>query len=485
MTTWHLKHERHGTTPWAVQSEALRRANGRDRYGYWLEQGLGKTSLALNEFVGRDDVNCLVIICPQSFKQDWALAPEEWGIGFIQTLVWPFDDRYAYNDETPPFLLCVFNYEAVRWSQRGERGFAALELLLTTRRCMLVIDESKAIGNPSSGTTKGILRLVKHARVVRELNGTPITESVMDYWGQLRALGEFDGWNPVNFKNRFAVRGGYFNRQILRGEAGINPDHAAELAAIIDGCTFRALKKDWRKDLPPQVNQTVHLEMTDNQKRHYQTMMEEFYAEVAEDENITAELVLTQLDKLRQISSCLLLDGGKVHLLETPEKNPKIKATLEIVSSGMGKAIVVHYYKQSGDALFEAFGKEGFNPARIGGGQSPEEVRREKDRFNDDPTCRVLVGQEVATARGHTLLGSTGNDRCNRIIFYENHFGLYWREQMKDRNHRGEQDQTCWLIDLVCSPIDQIVVDGLIQKKGAADMMDRIVETVRNNRRMK
>lgn len=470
---WHLKHALHGDRPWAVQAEAMRRSAGRGRYGWFLEQGLGKTPLTLNEFVDRDDVQCLVVICPQSFKQDWVLAPAEWGIPFLLSCSWP--NMYREN-------LCnvfVFNFEAVRWSKRGERGYAAVERLLKSRPCMLVIDESKAIGNPSSGTTKGILQLVKYARVVRILNGTPMTESVMDYFGQLRALGELNGVNPVNFRKRYAVMGGYFNRQIVRGEEGIK--NGDELAAIIDRCAFRALKKDWRKDLPPQVSKTVHVEMTDNQKKHYATMMEEFYASISEDENVTAELVLTQLDKCRQISSCILLDQGKVYEIEKTKDNPKIQATLEVLSSGMGKAIIVHYYKQSGDALFEACREAGFNPARIAGGMAPEATRAEKDRFNNDPSCRVLVGQEVATARGHTLIGQKG-DRCSRILFYENHFGLYWREQIKDRNHRGDQDETCWLIDFVSSPIEQVIVDGLQQKKGAADLMDRLVETVRKQK---
>lgn len=457
----------------------MRRSAGRDRYGWFLEQGLGKTSLALNEFVDRDDVDCLVVVCPQSFKIDWCLTPSEWGSGFVQCGMWPKDPLPTKSGSIHIPALYVFNYEAIRWSKRGERGYKALELILRSRPCMLVIDESKAIGNPSSGTTKGILQLVKYAKVVRILNGTPMTESVIDYYGQLRALGELDGVNPVNFRKRYAVMGGYFNRQVLRGEEGIK--NGDELAAIIDRCAFRALKKDWRKDLPPQINKIVHVEMTDNQKKHYGTMMEEFYAAVSEDDNVTAELVLTQLDKCRQISSCLLLDGDKRYEIEPPEKNPKLQATLEVLQTGMGKAIVVHYYRQSGDALFEACRKARLNPARIAGGVAPEATRAEKDRFNNDASCRVLIGQEVATARGHTLIGQRG-DRCNRILFYENHFGLYWREQIKDRNHRGDQDETCWLIDFVGSPIEQVIVDGLQQKKGAADLMDRLVDVVRQQK---
>jgi hypothetical protein len=478
MSGWHLRHQQWGGVPWAVQSEALRRAAGRDRYGYWLECGLGKTALVLNEFIDRDDVDCLVVIAPNSFCEDWRLAAAEWGVGFIAAGSWPRRDPVPDAGSGP--ALYVFNYEAVRWSRRGERGFAAAQQLLRRRRCLLVIDESKAVGNPTSFTTKGVLELVKDARLVRALNGTPMTESVMDYWGQLRVLGELEGCNPVAFRSRYAVRGGYMGKQILRGEAGINPERAAELGQVLERCSFRALKADWRKDLPPQISKILPVEMTDNQIRHYQTMMEEFYAEVTDEGLVTAEIVLTQLDKLRQISSCLLLDGKARYQIEAPADNPKIQAVLEVVRSGLDKAIIVYFYQESGNALFEICRQAGLDPARIAGGMTPAAVRAEKDRFNNDPACRVLIGQQVATARGHTLVGSAG-DRCSRILFYENHFGLYWREQIKDRNHRGDQDQTCWLYDFVSSPVERVVVEGLQLKKSAADLMDRIVAAVRDS----
>jgi hypothetical protein len=88
---------------------------------------------------------------------------------------------------------------------------------MSSRRVMLIIDESKAIGNPSSGFTRAVLELAKRAKVVRELNGTPITQSPLDYYGQLRALGELNGWSPTNFKARYAVLGGFMGKTDYAG----------------------------------------------------------------------------------------------------------------------------------------------------------------------------------------------------------------------------------------------------------------------------
>lgn len=461
---WHLSHKAHGDRPWAVQAEAMRRADGRPRFGQWLEMGLGKTALAMNEFVDAEDVDLNIVISPQSFKLDWKLAPAEWGLGFMKAGMWP-------NDPLPFDWDCgqyAINYEAASRSKAAE----PLLKLLDTRRCMVTIDESKALGNPGSGFTKSIIEVAKRAKRVRELNGTPITQNVMDYYGQLRALGELDGVNPVAFRNRYAILGGFMGKAVQR-----EFKNGEELGRILDGCSFRALKADWRKDLPPKTYSIVHVEMTDQQRSHYQTMMEEFYVMVRDDDMVAADMVAIQMGKLRQIAGGFILDGDKVHVFEKPADNPKIRAVLEIVDNP-GKTIVAHYHRASGKMLIEALQKAKFNPAYIQGGMQPAEVVEQKNKFNTDPTCRALVGQERATALGHTLIGASG-DRCTRTCFFENSYSYYYRSQLEDRNHRGDQDEACQCIDIIGSPIDQTGVDILLSKRNMAGAMDEIVKAVR------
>lgn len=465
---WHLNHRIYGNQAWSVQIEAMKRSEGRPRYGFLMEMGLGKTALTLNEFIDSDQVDINVVLAPNSFRLDWSLAPEEWGVGFLKTATWPAPLPFKWECG-----LYSINYEAVR-NQNGE-AFKGLVKLMQSRRCLLTVDEAYAVKNPKSDTTRAVLELAKASTMVRVLNGTPRPETVLDYYGQLRLLGELNGVNPFAFKNRFAVMGGFMGKQI-KGQK-----NEAELAVILDRCSFRALKKDWRKDLPPQITVPVHLEMTDKQRQHYTTMLQEFYALVNDDE-VTADLVLTQMDKMRQISSCLLMNDGKTHWIEPFEKSPKWAALKELLAGGGGKAIVVYNYKATGQELITALADVGLNPARIQGGMTPEEVQQQKNWFNLDPTCRVIVGQQRAMARGHTLLGQKGKDRCSRIMFFENDFGSYWREQMKDRNHRGEQDEPCTIFDFITSPIEQAVVNSLVGKKADADLMDTIVHMVREKK---
>lgn len=467
---WHLKHEAHGTTPWPVQTEALRRAEGRARYGHFLEQGLGKTAINLNEYIEFGDVDLNIVLAPASFVLDWTLAPAEWGLDFLHTGTWHHDEL-PFDWESGVYSIA---HETLRGSQRARDELAEL---FQSRRCMLTFDESTGIKNPQSLLAKYCMgELVKHAVRVRELNGTPMVQNALDYYAQLRLLGECAGMNQYAFRNRFCIMGGFMGRQIK----GIRNED--ELGRILDSCSFRALKRDWRKDMPEQIPVPVHLEMTDAQWKHYTTMMDEFYALVGDDEEVSTDMVLTQRIKLQQISSCMLMKDGRAFWLEQPKNNPKLNAALALMDSGHGKMIVVYFFDPSGRMLIEEFEKQGLKPAWITGGMEAHEIVEQKRRFNDDPDCRVLVGQIDQTSRGHTLLGKKGKDRCYRIFYYETSLSLMHVLQMNDRNHRGEQDETCYLYWPIASPIDQLNVDILTRKKTQAEFMDAIVKEVRKGR---
>jgi len=459
---WHLKGK-----PYPVQVEALKRCHGKKKYGWWLSQGLGKTALALNDWIENfGDVNTVVVVCPNSFKSSWIEAPYEWGLDQIETTMWPRDALKHGTPDKP--CLNVINFEAVR-STGGER----VQALLDSRPCLLVVDESSYIKNYKSQTAKSILDLSKRAAGVRLLNGTPLVQNVMDLFPQLKAIGELDGVNPYVFRNRYAVVGGYMGKQIV----GVKNEK--ELHAIQERCSIRATKDEWWADAPEKVWPNLPLQMTTKQEKHYREMLEDFYT-LLDKHEFTADLVLVQSDKLRQVSSGLLLDGDKMALIEPIEKNPKAIASLDLMESGDGKMITVYFYKAMGDALFSLYKKEGLNPAYIKGSMKPEELAEQKNKFNNDPTCRILVGQIGATAMGHTLIAGEGRDRCHRMFFHDLSFNQRDMLQVQDRIHRGEQDRMCMYFAPVMSPIDRAQLYAMEKK---SDLATAVVDAVRALRR--
>jgi hypothetical protein len=454
---WHLKGQ-----PWAVQTAALEKAAGRAKFGHMLEQGLGKTSLTLNEFV-QSDVELGVFFSPKSFMLDWAAAPKEWGAD-IKTACWPMNlvnlDKFMKGNGKK---LIATNYEQTRAGRYGD-----LLDLIERVPTFLTLDEASVIKTANTGLARAVIDLSKCAKYVRELNGTPFTQSVADWYPQLRCLGQLNGVKFAQFKARYTELGGFMGKKIVGSR---NED---ELARIIDSCCFRALKRDWRKGLPPQVFTPVALDMTPTQRARYREMKLDFYTSV-DGLDVEARLVLTQMDKLRQISSCLIKDGDNERMIEPVTSNPKVKATLDILRGGTTKTIVVYTYKLSGRVLLQALEDEGLNPTFLKGQMVGAELFENKRRFNEDPDCRVIVCQEAASCMGHTLIGGGGPDRCNRMIYYENSFSLRDRLQMNDRIHRGDQDLECQYYDLICTPMDKKVFEALRSKQNQAEFFDEII----------
>ncbi len=460
---WHLSEP---AKPYDVQIEALRKSEGHDKFGYFLEQGMGKTSLVLNDYVDRytDTSTTGIVVCPNSFKGDWATAPNDCGLDF-STSLWPREEFRTGTTSRPH--INVINYEAIR-----SGGYDTVKDLIQKVNPVFIVDESSAIKNFQSSTARAVLDLSKRVKVERLLNGTPMTQNVMDLVAQLKCLGELDGVNPYAFRNRFAEIGGYMGRKVV----GVKNEE--ELHKIQDRCSFRALKKDWL-DLPEKINRPLKLEMTSNQRKHYREMLQDFYTMVDSHE-FTADMVVTQMDKLRQVTSGVLIDGDKFKLIDTLNDNPKVKAATDIIELGSGKMILVHFYRQMGFEILDHFKKKGFNPSYIRGGMKPEAIICEKHKFNNDPTSRVIVCQIQSAYQGHTLLGGQGNDRCHLSFFHDQTFSLLQRSQMEDRNHRGAQDRAVLYYDPIMSPIDQAQVDAIAKKR---DMASLVVDAVRAMRR--
>jgi hypothetical protein len=486
-TTWHLKHEEFGDKPWDVQAEAMRRAEGHRYYGWWMEMGLGKTALSLNHAVDlyrKGEIDICVVVCPFSFTDDWASAPPEWGVPWVKGCVWNKKTPVVVNDlngwssvdagllhgaPREPFRLVAVGFETAKTSAR-----AWLRTVTKQHRVLLVLDESSAIANPSANLTTFLLDLRKGCPYAVELNGTPYTGKVTNYWGQLKFVGALDGVNPFSFRNRFARMGGYMGKK----EVGIKNEE--ELYRLIDAHAFRALKADWRKSLPPKVNKDVMLSMTPRQLTCYSDMRSDFYA-TSRGFEVQAELVLTQMDKMRQISSCLMMQNGEFSWIEPPENNPKVAALNNLLEAATGKVIVTHFYKPSGQMLIEHLRDHGVDPAYIRGQMKPAELTEQKRRFNEDPTCQVIVCQQGAAFRGHTLLGGKGPDRCSTNVFFENDFSYYQRAQMEDRNHRGAQDTMCVNYNLVTSKVEQKMLTAVRTKQATAGVIDSFVTAMRED----
>lgn len=458
--------------PYDVQTEALRRSHGKKCFGWYMEQGLGKTGVAYADFITHymmEWCEIMVVVAPFYLMSEWELEAQKQGVKF-PIFTWP---QEIPPSQKPPYAY-IMNVEAAR----AGRGYGFLDKLLNKHRAWFGIDESTMIKNFKSLAFTEIMKLAQKTTTRRELSGLPMPHDVMDLWSQLRFLEQLSGLNPYAFRNRFAVMGGYMGKQVK----GIKNED--QLHAIMDECTFRALKKDWAKSLPPKIYKERRFEMTKLQKEHYHEMEEDFITLVDKSNPETAvfaDQVIHAMLKLSQISRGFIMDGEKVAQELVPvDKNPVIKTLKATIDATQGKTLIFTQYRHSTqlltDVLNDEYGKS--STQMMMGGMEKDAIAAAKEDFNKNPDTRHFVLQVAVGHRGHNLLGETDpkskyyspKNLCNNTSWYECNYNYEHRAQGEDRNHRwGAWGDCVTYTDYICSKMDEKFMACFVKRQSLVD----------------
>ena len=457
-----------------VQVVAIEFAADKPGVAWVMDKGLGKSLTALSEFkflCDLGEVDRMIIIAPNSFRIGWLDEIEKHGFEFDAHLFraskkdraveWMNKPRHELA--LPPVM--IINYEAARLPavMTGIVKWASIG------KTYVVIDESIQIKGATTKQTRAVHALcawgqiTKHpinCRYIRLLTGRPQTQGPQDLWGQLRAIGLFQGVNFYTFRNNFCQMGGWENKEVVGAK---NVEYLNDLMSPV---VFRANKSDWLPLLPRKDYTIADYKMSGEQKRQYLQMEHHFLLEM-QNQTVTVDVAIAKYEKLAQIQTGFIYsNSGEVIDLVRPEDNPRLLLLQRMLYEEIeGKAIIVYRHRAVFDMLLRALRE--YDCAWIRGYMTPEEVGEQKKRFNEDPHCRFMLAQIKAAKFGHTLIAGQGNDRCGTMIFFENSYSADDRDQIEDRIHRrGQTGQYVLYIDLSGSDLDRRIVRAL-QKKDA------------------
>jgi SNF2 family DNA or RNA helicase len=446
-----------------VQLAGLDFARGKRGVGWFMEQGLGKSLTALTEYSWYSELgeaDRAIIICPNTFKKGWLDEIEKHGFEFDVHIFQSTKRKAAglfintRNRNQPPVF--IVNYEAIRL----HTVLVALTLWAQRGKTYLVIDESIQIKGYKTVQTKAVHRLAAVCAFKRILTGRPQTQGPHDLWGQLRAIDLFADRNFFAFRGAFCVMGGWNNKEVVRAK---NPEI---LARMMEPVVFQAKKKDWLPMLPRKDPTIRDYKMSAAQLAQYLSMEEEFFLMLATGV-VTVDVAIAKYIKLAQIMVGFIYDEqGNVHELVAPENNPRLQLLLQLLEEEVeGKCCVVYRHRAILDVLLQTLAE--YNCAWIKGGMKPDDVEEQKQRFNGDPHCRIILLQAEAARYGHTLLGGPGpDDLCRSMIFFENSYSADTRDQIEDRIHRrGQTGESVLYIDLCGSDLDRRIIKALQHKE--------------------
>jgi len=340
----------------------------------------------------------------------------------------------------------------------------------------IVIDESHKFKDHKSKRFKALAQLTRKAKYKIIMTGTPILNSYLDLWAQFYLLdgGKTLGENFYVFRNqyfmdkneRWKAKPGYFPDFAPR------PDSDKELSKKIEAVSSRVLKSECL-DLPPQVFETLHVELSAEQKKAYKSMAEEMIA-FLKDAACAAPNALTRVLRLLQIVSGHLevenMDG--VSFTSVFEDIPRIKLLKELLEEHCprSKIIVWCTFSKNYASVRRVCEELSLEFAELTG--ETKDRQSEIDRFNTDPKCRVMISNPQAGGVGVNLTAS------DISIYYSRNFSLGDRLQSEARNHRGgsEIHKTITVLDIVAKDtIDEDVLEALLRKENYSDnVLDKL-----------
>lgn len=372
--------------------------------------GLGKTIQALGWLKLHPELRPAVIVVPASLKLNWEREARKW-LGKNVSIAMPQgkspDRKVVWNKD-----LIIINYDILAYW---------LDAILQQSPAVMVVDESHYVKNIKAQRTKAVKELGKLVKHKVFLTGTPVVNHPAEFFTVLNMLEprEFNSW--MRFTRRYcAAKHNGFGWDVS------GASNTEELHGKLQGkIMLRRKKEDVLKDLPAKRRHAVPMDI-DNRKEYSAAAadlvgwLKEKFGSGKAEKAAQAE-ALVQFNYLKQLAA----EGKRSNAVQW------IKDSLD----SNGKLVLFAVHHTMIDYLAEEL--RNYNPVVVDGRVSQEKRQAAVDAFQQDPSCRLFIGNIRAAGVGLTLTAASN------VVFLE----LDWVPanllQAEDRIHRIGQEAEC------------------------------------------
>lgn len=451
------------STLYEHQKKAAKMGTILDNIALLMEQGTGKTlsaiAIATHRYL-KGQMRKLLIIAPKSVLPEWARQFEEHtDLSYEAHVVEGKKDKKVRLikewDPQKNLKVLVINYESV-WRLEKE--------LLKWAPDMVICDESQKIKNARAKQSKSVTKIGSKAKYRLILTGTPVTQNPLDFFSQYKFLDpSIFGNNFVQFRDRYAVMGGFNNYQVIRFQ------NLEELAEKAHSIAYRVTKEE-ALDLPEEVHQNLYAELEPEAEKRYREMEKDSVLKL-EGETVTAPIVLTQLMKLQQIAGGFIkTEEGTVVQVSNAKLNILKEAIEDLVLTYNKKVVIFARFIPEIEAISEMLTKMKIKHHTLTGGtKNRGELIRD---FQNNPNTKVFVINPKAGGTGITLTAA------DTAIFYSKDYSLEAYLQAMARIHRiGQKNKVTYVHILAKGTVDEAVTERLNNKQ---DLANLVVDDLKN-----
>ena len=263
---------------------------------------------------------------------------------------------------------------------------------------LIIVDEAAVLRNPQTNRFKQFRRFVdKHPDIrLWLMTGTPTPNEPTDAWALARLVDSpFLPRTYTAFKNLVMTKVG-MHSWVPKPDATNIVHHVLHPAIRYN--------RDDCFDLPDTIVQSREVELSKEQKEHYERMMRQLVTGVEGGESITAVNEAVKLQKLVQIACGVAYadDGSDVEI----DASPRLKVVKEIIEEAGEKIIIFVPLTGTLKMLRRELSKH-WTVAVVNGAVSSRERDEIFKNFQHEKDPHVLIAHPATMAHGLTLTSAS------------------------------------------------------------------------------
>jgi len=410
------------------------------------EPGVGKTMQAIASMFFDTQVEGqkrAVVVCPATIKENWLNELKLFCDDYFEAVIikkgtQKFVDKLL-EDKTKN-LLVIVNYELL---QNKLINFQ----LKKFDPHYLVCDEAHYLKNMQSKRYKNLANELMpswlNLKLKMMLTGTPIQNRPREIYTLVK-LTKPKCLSPYSDFRKFAMH--YCNARW--GKWGFETDGSSNEQELKERLTYggvliRRTKDQVLPQLPDKNFSIITFEGDTKAKNLVKKMNESF----------SFEQILSSPAFWSKASDSLATQRRELALLKLDQSIRQIEELLESID----KMVVFAWHTEVINGLETALAK--YNPALISGKTRQETRQAQVDKFQNDKSCKVFIGNILAAGVGITLTAASNVD------FVETSWVPGEVFQAIDRCHRiGQKNSVNARFHVVENSIDEAVIRSLISK---------------------
>lgn len=382
------------------------------------DMGLGKTVQTLAFLQSQKEQGhqeSSLLIMPTSLVYNWEMEAKKFTPD-LKVLVYTGTQRNKNIERFANYDIVITSY-----------GLARIDVDLLQRHFFhyVILDESQAIKNPTSHTSKAVRQLKSRFRLI--LSGTPLENSTIDLWSQMSFINDGLLGSQAYFKNNFQIP----------IEKKSDEVKTKKLFTLIKPFILRRLKSQVATDLPEKVENVHYSIMSEDQQKEYDEVKEYYRSNILR--HITknglgkSQMILLQgLTKLRQIAN-----HPKMVDQEYQGDSGKMRDVFHMLDKAIqeGHKILVFSQFVKHLNLFQARLKEkGIDYAYLDG--STNNRQQQVDNFQNNPDLSLFLISLKAGGLGLNLT------KADYVFILDPWWNPAIEAQAVDRAHRiGQENQ--------------------------------------------